>query len=311
MGTPGHAWGSTESLERYLRDISQWHLLSVQAEQALARLTAAGDPAAREEMVNRNLRLVIYWVKRYRASGLPIQDLIQEGNIGLIRAVEKFNPRKGTRFSTYASWWIRQALARAIDDKQDIIRIPVYIHQKMRNIDRLLDRTGGPDSCDVDIEDAVNASGIIPFKDWESTRRLRQSVSLDRRPDHDRDDPIDIADQNAVTPMHEVYLRETREHVSTLLKKLSRRHRSVLKLRYGLDGGGERTLESIGAGLRISRERVRQIQAEAIKQLAEMSPLLRAVVPRIDLALRCPHAPAIPHDSQSARSPRPADRQGI
>jgi RNA polymerase sigma factor (sigma-70 family) len=265
----GHASGDKESLDQYLHEISQWKLLSVEGERSLARLAAAGDQAAREEMVQRNLRLVVFWVKRYRASGVPIQDLVQEGNIGLMRAVEKFDPRKGTRFSTYASWWIRQALARAICDKQDIIRIPVHMHQKMSLINRMLDNTREPASGDVDIQTAVNGLGIIPYEEWERARRLQQSVSLDRRPDNDRDDPIDIVDQKAVTPVHGVYLREIKEHVSRLMKKLPRRHQAVLNLRFGLDCHGEHTLESIGARLHISRERVRQIQTEAIARLAE------------------------------------------
>jgi RNA polymerase primary sigma factor len=257
-----------ESLQRYFREVSRWRLLSIDAERSVARCAAKGEPAAREEMVHRNLRLVVYWVKRYRASGLPIQDLIQEGNIGLMRAVDRFDPRKGTRFSTYASWWIRQALARAICDKQDIIRIPVHMHQNLRIIDRMLDSTGALHSPDVDIEATVDKFDIIPFKDWATTRRLQQSVSLDRRPDRDRDDPIDIEDHKAITPMHGVYLRELKEHITALLKELPRRHQSVLRLRFGLDGQEEHTLDSIGVRLHISRERVRQIQADAIVRLA-------------------------------------------
>jgi RNA polymerase sigma factor (sigma-70 family) len=132
-----------ESLEQYLREVSGWELLTPQAERALAKKTSRGEKAALEELVLRNLRLVIYWAKRYRSTGLPLQDLIQEGNIGLMRAAEKFDPGKGTRFSTYASWWIRQALARAICDKQDLIRIPVHMHQKLRRVDRMLEGTRG------------------------------------------------------------------------------------------------------------------------------------------------------------------------
>ena len=239
----------------------------------MALRTAKGDPAALEEMIHRNLRLVVYWAKRYRASGMPIQDLIQEGNIGLMRAAEKFDPRKGTRFSTYASWWIRQALARAVCDRQDLIRIPVHMHQKMRVIDRMLEGTGALESPDVDIEATVDELGIIPFRDWERARRLQQSVSLDRRPDQDRDGPIEVEDQKAVNPMRGVQLREIMEHVSGLLKDLPSRHQVVLKLRYGLDGEDEHTLESIGARLHISRERVRQIQTEAIERISERTRL--------------------------------------
>jgi RNA polymerase primary sigma factor len=258
-----------DSLERYLREVSQWSLLSAEAERVLARRTAKGDPAALDEMVKRNLRLVVYWAKRYRPSGLPLQDLIQEGNIGLMRAAEKFDPRKGTRFSTYASMWIRQALARAICDRQDLIRIPVHMHQKMRIIDRMLESTGAFASPEVDVETTVEELGIIPFKDWERARRLQQSVSLDRSPELDRDYPMEVEDQKAVNPMRGVYLREINEHVSRFLQELPPRYQAVLKLRFGLDGEDEHTLESIGARLQISRERVRQIQSEGIERIAK------------------------------------------
>jgi len=248
--------------------VSRFELLSAPAERALAHRTARGDPAAQEEMISRNLRLVIYWAKRYRTSGMPIQDLIQEGNLGLMRAVEKFDPRKGTRFSTYASWWIRQALVRAICDKRDIIRIPIHMHQKMRIIDRMLENMGAVES-DPDIEGTVDELDLISFKDWERTRRLQQSISLDRGPHEERDGVIEVEDQKAINPIRGVYLREIKEHVTTLLKELSPRQQSVLKLRYGLDGKTEHTLEQIGIRLHISRERVRQIQREAVERMAE------------------------------------------
>jgi RNA polymerase primary sigma factor len=268
-----------ESLERYLREVSRWDLLTADAEKQLARRTAKGDREALEDLVNRNLRLVIYWAKRYRSSGLPIQDLIQEGNIGLMRAAEKFDHKKGTRFSTYASWWIRQALARAICDKQDLIRIPVHMHQKMRRVDRLLENSGTLDDPEADVERTVEKSGIVAFKEWESARRLQQPISLDRRQDPDRDGSIEVEDDNAINPMHEVYLREIKESVSDLLDKLPPRHQAVLRLRYGLDDGKEHTLEAIGSRLKISRERVRQIQTEAIERIALMSGLPKPEAP--------------------------------
>ena len=283
-----------ESLERYLREVSRWSLLSAEAERDLARRIARGDPDALEDLINRNLRLVVYWAKRYRSSGLPIQDLIQEGNIGLMRAAEKFDPRKGTRFSTYASWWIRQALARAICDKQDLIRIPVHMHQKMRRVDRMLESKGVLESPEVDVEAAVEKSGIVPFKEWESARRLQQPISLDRRQDPEREGPIEVEDLRAVSPMRAVYLREIKEHVSNLLLELPPRHQAVLKLRYGLEGEKEHTLESIGSRLRISRERVRQIQTEAIERIADLTGLpkpeppvtRRRAAPRAPVALK-------------------------
>jgi RNA polymerase primary sigma factor len=263
----GSAEAPGESLEVYLREVSRWSLLTPEAERELARRTSKGDPEAIEDLINRNLRLVIYWAKRYRSSGLPMQDLIQEGNIGLMRAAEKFDPRRGTRFSTYASWWIRQALARAICDKQDLIRIPVHMHQKLRRVDRMLEGAGGAEAEPEVVRAAVETSGIVSFKEWESAHRLQQPVSLDRRPDPQRDGPMEIEDPAAVNPVREVYLREIKEQIGTMLEELPPRHQAVLRLRFGLDGGKEHTLESIGARLRISRERVRQIEVRAFEKL--------------------------------------------
>jgi RNA polymerase primary sigma factor len=261
-----------ESLEQYLREVSGWELLTPQAERALAKKTSRGEKAALEELVLRNLRLVIYWAKRYRSTGLPLQDLIQEGNIGLMRAAEKFDPGKGTRFSTYASWWIRQALARAICDKQDLIRIPVHMHQKLRRVDRMLEGTRGrKNGREVNVEEKINESGIVPFKEWESARRLQQPISLDRRLDPDRDGSIEVEDTAAPSPALNIFQGEMRGYVLRLLEQLPPRHRVVLRLRYGLEDGNEHTLESIGQRLKISRERVRQIQGEAIERVSRVA----------------------------------------
>jgi RNA polymerase primary sigma factor len=262
---------AAESLEQYLREISRWELLTADAEKSLAKKIAKGDGQALNELILRNLRLVIYWAKRYRSAGLPLQDLIQEGNIGLMRAAEKFDPRKGTRFSTYASWWIRQALARAICDKQDLIRIPVHMHQKLRRVDRMLENARAKvNSAEIDIERKINSSGIVPFKDWETARRLQQPISLDRRTDPDREGPIEVEDLEAANPIADLYQGEMRSYVWRLLEQLPPRHRIVLRLRYGMDDGSEHTLESIGRRLKISRERVRQIQSEAIVRISKI-----------------------------------------
>jgi len=300
-----------ESLEQYLREISRWELLSPEAERALAKRTSKGDAVALEELIQRNLRLVIYWAKRYRSAGLPLQDLIQEGNIGLMRAAEKFDPRKGTRFSTYASWWIRQALARAICDKQDLIRIPVHMHQKLRRVDRMLERARNKKNVgELDVERRINASGIVPYKDWEAARRLQQPISLDRRADPEREGPIEVEDLNAVNPLGAIYEGEMKEYVEHLLQQLPPRHGVVIRLRFGMEDGTEHTLESIGRRLKISRERVRQIQSEAIERIAriagEQDPSYR---PQLDVAPEAPFmTPARPAAGPAAPRPRPRRR---
>lgn len=261
-----------ESLEQYLREISRWDLLTPEAERALARRISKGDNVALDELIQRNLRLVIYWAKRYRTAGLPLQDLIQEGNIGLMRAAEKFDPLKGTRFSTYASWWIRQALARAICDKQDLIRIPVHMHQKLRRVDRMLEAARNKKNVrEVDVRKRIDSSGIVPFKEWEAARRLQQPISLDRRSDPDREGSIEVEDLQTMNPVSELYQDEMKSYVWRLLDELPPRHRTVLRLRYGMDDGTEHTLEAIGQRLKISRERVRQIQSEALERISRIA----------------------------------------
>ena len=306
-----------ESLEQYLREISQWELLTPQAERTLAKKTAKGDPDALDELVLRNLRLVIYWAKRYRSASLPLQDLIQEGNIGLMRAAEKFDPGKGTRFSTYASWWIRQALARAICDKQDLIRIPVHMHQKLRRVDRMLENVRAKENGrEVDVEKNINTSGIVPFKEWESARRLQQPISLDRRIDPDRDGPIEVEDTETPSATVNIFKTEMKDFILRLLDQLPPRHRIVLRLRYGLEDGSEHTLESIGQRLKISRERVRQIQAEAIGRVstfaADQDPTFMPMVP--GMALRATGGARISRRAAlrgRATTGRPSGRRGI
>ena len=258
-----------DSLDIYLNEVSRWDLLSPEAERALARRTAKGDPAALDELVNRNLRLVVHWARRYSSSHLPMQDLIQEGNMGLMRAARKFDPRKGTRFSTYATWWIKQALARAVYDKADLIRVPVHMHQKMRQVRRLLGETEESSSA---VKETIEESGIVAYEEWDNARQVRRPISLDGSGDPDDDGAIEVEDSDVVDPERKIYLDELRESIEGLLDALPPRHGAVLKLRFGLAGTGEHTLEAIGSRLKLSRERIRQIEADAIRRLAGMMP---------------------------------------
>jgi RNA polymerase sigma factor (sigma-70 family) len=176
------------------------------------------------------------------------------------------------------------------------------MHQKLRRVDRILESTGALDGGASDLEAAVNRSGIVSFKEWESAHKVQQPISLDRRHDPDREGPIEVEDERAVNPIREVYLREIKEYVSGLLDELPPRHQAVLRLRYGLDGDREHTLESIGSRLKISRERVRQIQTEAIERIALMTGLPKPQPPVTRRrAVRPRRAPAQPLGSGRAR----------
>jgi len=270
-----------DSLRVFLRDIGKVPLLTSRDELHLARRIERGDLQAKRKMVESNLRLVVSIAKNYRNQGLPFLDLIQEGTLGLVRAAEKFDYRRGLRFSTYAVWLIRQAIVRALADKSRLIRLPVYMVERLNVIGRAERRLSGefgrdPTAAELAVETGMDA------RDVEAIMRSAQPpVSLER-PIGDDEDGVElgqsIADEQAESPYERAAQSLTRQALRKVLGNLSDRDRRVLELRYGFDGQPPRTLEEIGRTFDLTRERIRQIESQSIKTLQglESAQQLRA-----------------------------------
>jgi RNA polymerase primary sigma factor len=264
-----------DPLQLFLDGIAKTRLLTADDEIALAKRIERGDLAAKEHMVEANLRLVVSIAKRYRNQGLDFLELIQEGSIGLVRAVEKFDHRKGFKFSTYATWWIRQAISRAIADKSRTVRIPIHINgvlQKLDQAERKLQARSG--SQDPSIEEIADLAGVDP-DEAEFLRRASQApVSLEKRVGSD-DDAAElghlIADQGVESPLETAHERMQRERLREALENLSYRERRVVELRYGLFGEHPRTLDEVGRIFNLTRERARQIEENAVRKLATLA----------------------------------------
>jgi RNA polymerase primary sigma factor len=262
---------TTDALQLFLREAGRHQLLTAAQEVELAKKIERGDMLAKQRMIQSNLRLVVSIAKNYRNQGLPFLDLIQEGTLGLIRAVEKFDWRRGYKFSTYATWWIRQAVARALADKARTIRMPVHIVerlQKMNRAERTLWATLGREPTLEEIADEAN----LPLQQAQEVRAAaRASTSLDA-PVGESDDAVlgDFVAGNEPLPDELVEDSLRSQTLAMALHALPERHRAVVILRYGLDNSEPRTLEDIGRRLGLTRERVRQIEVEALKRLATL-----------------------------------------
>ncbi len=268
---------TTDALQLFLREAGRHPLLNAAQEVGLAKRIERGDRNAKQTMIQSNLRLVVSIAKNYRNQGLPFLDLIQEGTLGLIRAVEKFDWRRGYKFSTYATWWIRQAVARALADKARTIRMPVHIVERMQKLNRaertLWTQLGREPSLDEIAEEAN-----LPIQQAHEVRAAaRASTSLDQ-PVGEQEDAVfgDFVAGDGPLPEEKVEDSLRSEALAQALCALSERERHVLVLRYGLADAEPRTLEEIGRRLGLTRERVRQIETEALKRLArlrEMEPV--------------------------------------
>jgi RNA polymerase primary sigma factor len=238
------------------------------AEQARLQSLVAAGAAARTRFIQSNLRLVVSIAKRYQSSGLPLLDLIQEGNLGLIRAVEKFEHRKGFKFSTYATWWIRQAISRAVADKGRTIRVPVHMVEVVTHVTRTAHRLARTLGRDPTVAELATATGLPEARVDEALRVAPDPVSLFARVHDDESELADfLEDKAAAVPFDEAATAVQRDEVRTVLATLSPREQRILQLRFGLIGEEPRTLEQVGQEFRLTRERIRQIEAKALAKL--------------------------------------------
>jgi len=263
----------TDSVRLFLKDIGRIPLLTAAQEVALAKRIELGDLTAKREMVEANLRLVVSIAKHYPRGGLDFLDLIQEGAIGLVRAAEKFDYRKGYKFSTYATWWIRQAVARALADKGRTIRIPVHIAEKLNKINRADRGLVAELGREPTIEE-IAAVVCLPIPEIERVRRSAQTpISLETPMGDEGDAEFGwfIADEKAADPETFAQQALRTEALRDVLNILSYRERRVLELRYGLGGEHPRTLDEIGRTFNVTRERIRQIETQSLQKLAGLA----------------------------------------
>ncbi|MDD5556905.1 MAG: RNA polymerase sigma factor RpoD/SigA [bacterium] len=258
-----------DTIQLYLRDIGEIPLLTREEERALARKVAGGNAQARHALIKANLRLVVKIARRYAYMGLPLLDLIEEGNLGLMRAVEKYDLRKGTKLSTYAAWWIRQFILRAIANQGKMIRIPVYMMEKIHRVHRTeaeITQERGRPAQPREIARALR----MPVE------KVRQLLEMDREPRSlfaplDGEGLIDlikvVEDVKSAPPSQRISDQVLRSHIADLLGSLTEREAGVLSMRYGLKSGTPMTLTRIGKRYRITRERVRQIQEAGLRKL--------------------------------------------
>ena len=264
---------TTDSLQLFLKDIGKTRLLTAQEEVDLAKRIERGDFDAKQKMVESNLRLVVSIAKNYRNQGLPFLDLIQEGTLGLVRAAEKFDYRRGFKFSTYATWWIRQAVARALADKARTIRIPVHIVEKLNKIGRAERRLATELGREPTADEIADMTGIDPEEVDSIKRSARAPVSLEKPVGDEEDSEFGqfIADERAESPYERAAEILTNEALREALENLAYRERRVLELRYGLGGEHPRTLDEVGRTFNVTRERIRQIENQSLKKLQSLA----------------------------------------
>lgn len=264
---------SDDSVRLYLREIGKIPLLSAEEEMELARRIIEGDKKAKDKMAEANMRLVVSIAKRYSGRGLDFLDLIQEGNTGLLRAVEKFDPDKGFKFSTYATWWIRQAITRAIADQARTIRIPVHMVETINKLLRTQRRMTQELNREPTIEELAKELEMEPEK-VEYVMKIKQDISsLDAGVGRDGDDEGEsvlgdfIEDEGTISPEESASNQLLKEQVKDLLGTLSDREQKIVRMRFGLDSGKSHTLEEVGQEFAVTRERIRQIEAKALAKL--------------------------------------------
>ena len=265
---------TTDALQLFLREAGRHQLLTAPQEVELAKRIERGDMLAKQQMIQSNLRLVVSIAKNYRNQGLPFLDLIQEGTLGLIRAVEKFDWRRGFKFSTYATWWIRQAVARALADKARTIRMPVHIVERLQKMNRAERTLWTQLGREPTLEEIAEEASLPVHQALEVRAAARASTSLDQ-PVGDTEDAVfgDFVAGEGPLPEEQVELSLRSQALKEALAALSDRERQVVVLRYGLTDAEPKTLEEIGRRLGLTRERVRQIELDSLKRLASLREL--------------------------------------
>ena len=268
---------TTDALQLFLNEIRRYPLLTAREEQALAKRIEEGDSAAKDRMVQCNLRLVVAIAKRYQGQGLSLLDLIQEGVIGLIRAVEKFDWRRGFKFSTYATWWIRQAVTRGVANQGREIRLPVHVVDEERRISRASNALTARLGREPTITELADEAEMDPARVRDIVEAPRVVTSLDRPLGEDDDGSLTaLIGTDGDEPLEAIQLNLREERLRRTLKQLPDRHREIVAMRYGLDGRPPMTLKALGERYGVTPERVRQIEVEALEMLA-MDRELQAV----------------------------------
>jgi RNA polymerase primary sigma factor len=263
---------TTDALQLFLTDIGRSRLLSAEEEVDLAKRIWRGELDAKQRMVECNLRLVVSIAKNYRNQGLPFLDLIQEGTLGLVRATEKFDYRRGFKFSTYATWWIRQAIARSLADKARTIRIPVHVFEKLNRIGRAERKLLTEFGREPTSEEIAEVTGIEPEEVESIKRSARAPISLEKPVGEQEESDFGqlIADEHAESPYERAVEVLAHEALRDALANLGYRERRVLELRYGLGGEHPRTLEEVGRTFNVTRERIRQIETHSLNKLQNL-----------------------------------------
>ncbi|MBQ2744278.1 MAG: RNA polymerase sigma factor RpoD [Lachnospiraceae bacterium] len=261
--------GTEDPVRMYLKEIGTVPLLSAEEEHRLAKRKSEGDQVAKERLIEANLRLVVSIAKRYTGRGMSFLDLVQEGNLGLIKGVEKFDYEKGYKLSTYATWWIRQSVTRALADQARTIRVPVHMVEtinRMSKMQRKLTLELGYEPSTLELAAALDMS---EEKVLEIMQIAREPASLETPIGEEDDSNLGdfVADNNAVTPEQNIESVMLREHIDLLLQDLKDREKQVIVLRFGLEDGHPRTLEEVGKEFNVTRERIRQIEAKALRKL--------------------------------------------
>ena len=273
----GDSSSASNAMKMYLKEIEEYKMLTASEEIELAKEIDNSIPEAKEKFINANYRLVVSIAKKYRKENVDMLDLIQAGNIGLIKAVEKYDYKKGFKFSTYATWWIKQSITRYIDDCENTIRIPVHLHQRINFIKRKKQELSNELQREPSLDELAEVCDMEPDKILEILKRDKNVLSLDTPIKEDEDSslvefiPSDANLDDVV--IHEVEQKNLREKIDELLTGLNDQEQKVLRMRFGLDDDDPKTLEEIGKVFGVTRERIRQIEAKAIRKLRHPSRL--------------------------------------